>query len=119
MDVYLKNRRLASVKECTGFFSKFRGLMFSKRLRRGEGILLEHSFESRWFTSLHMIFVFFPIDILWLNKHYAVVDVRRDVKPFIPFILPKKKAKYVIELCPNMTNPISLGDILDFRRKTI
>lgn len=44
-----------------------------------------------------MFFVFYPIDVIFLDENYKVVDFKEDFKPFT-FYTSKKPAKYIIEL---------------------
>lgn len=44
-----------------------------------------------------MFFVFFPIDVLFLNKDKEIVDLKQRLKPFT-FYTSKKPAKYVLEM---------------------
>ena len=44
-----------------------------------------------------MFFVFYPIDVLFLNKNKIVVEMKENFKPFT-FYTPKNKALYIIEL---------------------
>ena len=62
-----------------------------------------------------MIFVFFPIDVIYLNKNKKVIEMKSNFRPFT-FYSPKKNAKYVIEL-PKGTikkSRTSMGDIISF-----
>lgn len=102
------------VKQYTNIFSRFKGLRFSKPLKEKQAIILVAEKESITETMIDMIFVFFPIDVLWLDKDKRVVDLRRDIKPFTPLIIPSKPAKYVIELKEGMANNINVGDELKF-----
>ena len=77
---------------CTTFWKKFRGLMFSKR--RNLVFVLEN--ETQYGAIVHMFFVFFPIDVYWLNERKEIVDKRR-LKPF-QVAIPKEKAKYIAEV---------------------
>ncbi|MFP4112171.1 MAG: DUF192 domain-containing protein [Candidatus Woesearchaeota archaeon] len=77
------------------FFKRMMGLMFTLP-RIDEGLIF--TFPKTMEASLHMFFVFYPIDILWLDEKKNVVDLRTNAIPFTPLIIPKKKAKYVIEL---------------------
>ena len=74
---------------------KSNGLMFSFPKK---DYALIFPFDKERIISLHMLFVFYRIDILWLNKDKEVVDLRKCAIPFMPLIIPKAKAKYVIEL---------------------
>jgi uncharacterized membrane protein (UPF0127 family) len=37
------------------------------------------------------------LDIIWLNKDYKIVDMIKSAPRFHPALIPKEKAKYVIE----------------------
>ena len=115
MEIMHENIILAdSVKIYSDIFSKSKGLRFAKRLKKGQAIILEANEESIFETTIDMFFVFFPIDVLWVNSNKEVVDIRRSVKPFTPVITPRKPAKYVIELPRGSTDHINLGDVLSF-----
>ena len=101
------------VKYCGTFFSRLKGLMFSRRLKKGEALILEAVHENVLETTIHMFFVFFPIDVIWLNKNKKVVDIKRNVKPFMLWISPRDKAKYIIELPKGITKSIKIGDKIE------
>ena len=61
---------------------------------------------------MHMLFVFFPIDVLILNRHKEIVEIKRKFKPF-SFWNSKEKAKYVIELA--FPAEYKVGDRLDIK----
>jgi len=112
MELYHNNKLLAKVKLYNNILLKFKGLMFSRKLKHLEGILLVSNNESILQTSIHMLFVFYPIDVLWLNKDFKVVDKKESVKPFTINIKPKFKAKYVLELPVNSVKSVKIGETL-------
>ncbi len=59
------------------------------------GLVFIFKKEAR--ADLHMLFVFFPIVVLFLDKNKKVVDIKKDFKPF-SYYAPKAKAQYVVEL---------------------
>jgi hypothetical protein len=74
------------------------------------------------YSSIHMLFMRFPIDVLWLDSGLKVVDVMRSVPPF--HILkpatwrtykPSKDAKYVVEIAVNRLPPVEIGDVIEFK----
>jgi hypothetical protein len=81
-----------NAKLCTSMFSKSLGLMFSKKKKS-----LIFVFKKEKIIPLHMFFVFYPIDVLFLNKNKIVVEIKENFMPFT-FYNPKKKAMYIIEL---------------------
>ncbi|MEA3378701.1 MAG: DUF192 domain-containing protein [Nanoarchaeota archaeon] len=113
MEIWLNKRILLNnVKICNNLFSKLKGFMFS---RRREGILFELSRESKELAAIHMLFVFFPLDVYWLNKDFKVVDLKLNVKPFRIHVAPKKKAKYILETPANSIKQSLLGKKLEIR----
>ena len=96
-----------------GILQKFIGLMFSKK----RNIALIFRFNKEKIISLHMLFVFYPIDVLFLGKNRIVVDKKENFRP-LAFYSSKKKSMYAIEL-PNgavkKTNT-EIGDKIGFWR---
>lgn len=92
---------------CNGVFSKFRGLMFTKNIEQA----LIFKFDKEKIISLHMLFVFYPIDVLFLDKNKIVVDIINCFKPFTLYN-SKKKAMYAIEMPCGVINR-SVTDIGD------
>ena len=84
-------------KVLSGIFSKALGLMFSKEIKDIGYIFI---FQTTLKVNLHMFFVFFPIDILFLDEDKRVVEVKHNLKPFRIYN-SKIKAKFVIELPVN------------------
>ena len=95
---------------CKSSVSKALGLMF--RIKPKE---LMFVFEDEKSVPLHMLFVFFPIDVIYLNKNRKVVELKENFMPFT-FYNPKKKAMYVIELSAGtiQKSRTSIGDRISF-----
>ena len=55
-----------------------------------------------------MFFVFYPIDVLFLDKYKKVVEVKENFRPF-EFYTPKNKALYTIELPQNTIKKTKTG----------
>jgi len=89
------------VKVVHSMWGKARGLMFSKRKN------LMFVFDKEQIVPLHNWFVFFPIDVLFLDKNKMVVEIKKGFKPF-SYYKPKKKAMYVVELVEK--NDYKVGD---------
>ena len=105
------------VKIYKDIFHKTRGLMFSRPFKKGEAIVLEANEEGTLETTIHMLFVFFTIDVVWLNNEKEVVDIKENVKAFTPLIVPKKPAKYVVEFPKHTARHIKIGDKLEFHKR--
>jgi len=95
---------------CKSNISKAFGLMF-----RIKPESLVFAFEKEKKIPLHMMFVFFPIDIVYLDKNRKVVEIKSGFRPFT-FYSPAKNAMYVIEV-PSGTiqkSRTSVGDRISF-----
>ena len=92
-------------------FSKSIGLMFSKKQDRG----LIFRFNKEKIISLHMFFVFYPIDVLFIDENKTVAEIKKNFRPFA-FYKPKKKAMYVVELPDGIIkkSKTELGDKIQF-----
>ena len=67
-----------------------RGLLGRRDLPKGEGIFIRPT------SSIHMFFMRFPIDAVWVDKELRVVGVSPEVAPWR--IAACKGAKGVFEL---------------------
>lgn len=83
-----------NVKFCNSVFSKALGLMFSSK---DEDTALVFVFDKPKKIDLHMFFVFYPIDVLFLDKDKKIVEIKRNFKPF-SYYKATNKAKYVVEI---------------------
>lgn len=101
-----KKKVVNKVKEYKNVWQQAWGLMFSRRIKNECLIFV---FKKPRIVSLHMAFVFFAIDVLYLNAKKEVVEIKRNFKPFTAFV-PVEKAKYVIELPNNSTKKVKLKD---------
>ncbi len=73
------------------------GLQCKKKMKLNEGMLFiwkREDYRSFWMKNTSI-----PLDIIFLNKKYKIVDISYNAKPFsLKPIFSKKKAKYVLEL---------------------
>lgn len=99
-------------KICNDIISKAFGLMFSKP----KPLIL--IFKREKIIPLHMLFVFYPIDVLFLDKEKRVVEIKENLKPF-SFYTPKKKAMYAVELPSGSikSSKTKFGDFILFKLK--
>jgi uncharacterized membrane protein (UPF0127 family) len=107
MDVIVDNKLICNAKFCDGF-SKIKGLMFSRKLKDNEGLILNNS------SDIHMFFVFQDIDVIWLYNN-RVVDIKENVKPFVSLVKPKTKANKVLELPLGKAKLFKLGKEVYFK----
>lgn len=70
--------------------TRMRGLLGRRELPSGQGILLKPA------SSVHMAFMRFPIDAVFLDRDLRVVKVASDLRPWRT--AGSRKAKAVLEL---------------------
>lgn len=66
------------------FFTRFIGLMFQKKLPPATGLLLEPC------SSVHMCFMVFAIDVVYLDKDYKIIHVVKNLKPWLGLSMCRK-----------------------------
>ena len=100
-------------KYCQSFFCQFRGLMFIKSIPQNQGLLLVQKGDSRLDASIHMMFMWMDLAIIWINSEYVVVDMvlaRRWKMGYFP----KKAARYVLETGASHLQEFNVGDSVRF-----
>jgi len=88
------NKKEYDVELCDTLFKKFRGLMF-RNIKEDEALLF--SLNGMKKVDLHTLFVFYPIDIYFLNEEKKVIHSILNVKPFTPYI-KGMEARYILEI---------------------
>ena len=107
-----KNKIIAkNYVKCYDWASKFFGLMFKKNITP-----LIFIFNKERIVSLHSFFVKFPIDIVFLNELFEVVELKKNMRPY-QFYTPKNKALFILELPEHsiVNGDIALNDIVSFK----
>ena len=96
------------------FGERFLGLMGRGSMAEGEGLYLKTS-------SIHMMFMRFPIDALFVSKpddqgKRKVVGVREQLPPWRGIVLPVRGAEGVIELPAGTLDrhEVALDDVVVF-----
>ncbi|MBN1317640.1 MAG: DUF192 domain-containing protein [Anaerolineales bacterium] len=97
---------------CNSFICRLRGLTFRRELNNNALILVEQT-DSRIATMIHMMFVFFPIAVIWINQNGQIVDACL-AKPFRLLYIPRSPARYVLEGDLTLLDKISTGDNIEF-----
>jgi uncharacterized protein len=87
-------------------WSRMRGLLGRRTLPAGEGILLRPA------SSVHMFFMRFAIDVVWLDRDLRVLDVRRNLRPWRT--AARRGARAALELAAGESERVGLrvGDRL-------
>ncbi|PJF44828.1 MAG: hypothetical protein CUN55_01970 [Phototrophicales bacterium] len=98
---------------CASSWCRFKGLMFRPSLPPDEGLIFVRKGMSIVNTSIHMLFCFFPIAVIWLDSQLVVVDAKL-AKPWRLSYVPQKPAQYFIEANVDLLERVSIGDQLAF-----
>ncbi len=91
------------------FFFRMMGLLNRKSLDEGEGLIILSC------QQIHMVFMRFPIDVIFVDKNHKVAGLVKNIQPF-GFSPIFWKASFAIEL-PTTTiekSQTQVGDILEF-----
>ena len=102
-----------TVRSCDDFRCRFLGLMGRRDLPRENGLLFRWSRAGRVDTAIHMLFMRFPIAVIWLDTTGRVVDLRH-ARPWLNFLIPRAPAQYVLELHTERLIDFSLGDQIEW-----
>jgi len=98
---------------CESFTCRLRGLMGRSSLTPTEGLLLVEAHDSRIETSIHMLFVYMDLAVIWINSGYTVVDTVL-ARSWRPAYTPRLAASYILEIHPSRLNEFSIGDRVEF-----
>ncbi len=98
---------------CDTFWKRGRGLMFRRSLAVDEVFLFVERRESTAQATITMVFVFFSIAVLWLDRDRRVVD-KVLARPFRPYYAPSQPAQYYVEGHPSLLARVRIGDELEF-----
>ena len=100
---------ISQVQIADTFLLRLRGLLGSKPLNEGEGLVLVGE------KSIHTFFMDFPIDVVYVNKNYEIIRVQENMVPYRlgPLVFG---SAYVLEMPVETiarTNT-KVGDLLKF-----
>jgi uncharacterized protein len=98
---------------CESFLCQLRGYTFRDQISLHEGLVLVQRRDSRLDASIHMLFVWTDLAVVWINTEMLVVDVCL-AKKWHPAYIPSKPARYVLEMAPERLSEFQIGDRLAF-----
>ena len=81
-----------NVRVARTLFERMRGLIGTKRLPPGEGMLILKC------NAIHTFFMSFAIDATFLDRRDQVVKVVRNIRPWRPFVWGGFRAVKVLEM---------------------
>lgn len=87
------------------------GLMFASRrkIRNGLCMVFPSTKDIRHGASVTMFFVWFPLEVLFVDSSFTVVD-KVTLKPWVPSYTPRAACSYVIEASPGTFSSVNIGD---------
>ncbi|MBL4890145.1 MAG: DUF192 domain-containing protein [Candidatus Lindowbacteria bacterium] len=96
------------------FFTRLVGLMGRPSLSEGEGLLLKKVSSFGGLCSVHMLFMKFAIDVIFLNEQNKIVHIAHRVRPWTGTAMAK--AQDALELPAGTAQRLELseGDVIDF-----
>ena len=102
-----------SAVHCSSFICRLRGLTFHHSIPSDFGLLMVFRKDNRIDSSIHMMFVFMDLTVVWINSALEVVDVILARK-WRPLYVPRQPASYVLELHPQRLHDFKIGDKVQF-----
>ena len=94
-----------------------KGLQCKKYVDKNEGMLFvwpKEDFRYFWMKNTKM-----PLDLIFINSNFKIVEIYFDAVPFSKMIIKsKKKAQYVLELNAGRLKNLGfgLGDLISFKK---
>jgi len=83
--------------------------MFVRHLDKDSGLLLVQGRDSRLEASIHMLFMWIDLAVIWINKDLEVVDTCL-ARRWRPAYFPRLPACYVLETGPEHLKDFKPGD---------
>jgi hypothetical protein len=104
-----KEEQIASGKLAISPFERMKGLLGRKEMAENEILLFKNA------PSIHTFFMPFPIDIIFLDENYKIINILKNVKR--GKIINCFKSKYTIEAKANFTEKarLKVGDKLNIK----
>ncbi len=98
------------VEVAGGFFERLRGLIGRAEMLPDSAMVIERC------GSVHTVGMKFPLDLVFLDKEWRVVAVKRNVRPGCPMISGGMRARRVVESRAGTLdfNGIEIGVQLEF-----
>lgn len=108
-----KNKVLEKVRTANSAWKKFKGLMLEKPENFDFALVFPFLRNERVGASLHMLFVSFPICVLFLNSEKKVLE-KAILQPWLLNFTPRQACRFVIEMPVQRAENVQVGDFLDW-----
>jgi len=98
---------------CSSIWAKARGLMFARK-----PLTLVMPFAAPRRIALHMFFVRFPIDVIFLDAKNKIIEIKEQFRPWTQY-RSHKPASFVVECSAGTVkkNDYHVGDIVLFGKQ--
>ncbi|MCC7553002.1 MAG: DUF192 domain-containing protein [Methanobacteriaceae archaeon] len=111
--LYNKTKNLNLEIKCADtFFKKFKGLMFKKNMKIA--LLIKLNSKNKYTSSIHSCFMRKTIELYFIDENNKIFEIA-ILKPW-RFYIPKKEAKYVLEIKKNFISDLELNDEILLKR---
>lgn len=104
---------LLNLSLCDNFFSRLKGLMFTKVISSGDGVLFINDSDDRINSAIHMFFMEYDLSIIWIDSYFRVVD-KIMAKRWHTIAAPCCPAKFIMEISTDKFENYQTGDLLEF-----
>lgn len=84
------------------------GLMFRKSLNKDRGMLFLFGRPGNY--SFWMKDTLIPLDIIWISENMRVIDIKEGQPENKSFLVPKKEAKYVLEINQGLSKEFGFSE---------
>ncbi|MEM4756221.1 MAG: DUF192 domain-containing protein [Candidatus Woesearchaeota archaeon] len=91
-------------------FGQARGMMFHPPLQKGQVMVFLFSTLRR--RPVHLWFVFSPLDVVYVNEHWMIVEIAHRLKPW-QYYAPKKACMHFLEFAAGTAKTLRIGDTLE------
>ena len=119
--IALPNGKQIKIEIADNTFQQAKGLMFRETLDKNSGMLF--IFDKPQILTFWMQNTLIPLDMIWLDENYIVVDITKNAQPCPPntkcaTYSPNKPAIYVLEVNAGYSdeNNINAGDKLTLKK---
>ncbi len=90
------------IRVADSFWTRFKGLMLAPDLKEGEGLIITPC------NSIHMMFMRYPIDAVFIDASNKVVALYENLRPWIGLTKLYSNVVSVIELPSGLVNKLGL-----------
>ena len=109
------NEKMIKIEMANGFFKRFRGLMMRSKCEYPLLFEIPQNIQIKERSSIHSLFMRFELTLVFIDGDNLIYEIA-DLKPW-KYYVPKKGAKYIIELDKNEFEnyDLKIGDEIELK----